>query len=204
MGSPLPRKWYGPVTTDPNMGEASVPVTPRSYDRGVTNLWLGQDAGSLQQVVDVPSYLSGYVDGEGCFTVSISPRPTLRVGWEVRPSLSVSQNGDRSEVLLLMQDYFGCGSLRPDRSDKTLKWEVRSLSLLVARVIPHFRRYPLLSGKQRDFEAFADVCLRMVEGQHKSAVGLVEIVRLAASMNPSGKRGYDAATIIAHLAEMKA
>jgi hypothetical protein len=32
------------------------------------------------KMVDIPSYLSGYVDGEGCFTVSIAPRPTLRVG----------------------------------------------------------------------------------------------------------------------------
>jgi hypothetical protein len=92
----------------------------------------------VQGKVDIPSYLSGYVDGEGCFNVSISPRPTLRVGWEVRPSLSVSQNGDRQEVLLLLQRYFGCGSLRPDRSDLTLKWEVRSLPLLVERIIPHF------------------------------------------------------------------
>ena len=114
----------------------------------MTNLWLGQHAGSLQWEVDVPSYLSGYVDGEGCFTVSISPRPTIVVGWEVRSSLSVSQNGDRSEVLLKMQEHFGCGTLRPDRSDKTLKWEVRSLSVLVARIIPHFEAYPLLSGKQ--------------------------------------------------------
>ena len=170
----------------------------------MANLRLGQDAGSLQQMVDVPSYLSGYVDGEGCFTVSFSPRPTLKVGWEVRPSLSVSQNEDRSEVLLLMQDYFGCGTLRPDRSDKTLKWEVRSLPLLITRVIPHFRKYPLLSSKQRDFEAFEDVCLRMSEGQHRSAASLAELVRLAAAMNPSGKRGYEAAVIIAHLAEMKA
>ena len=170
----------------------------------MANLWLGQDAGSLQEMIDVPSYLSGYVDGEGCFTVSISPRPTLRVGWEVRPSLSVSQNGDRSEVLLLLQDYFGCGTLRPDRSDKTLKWEVRSLPLLIARIIPHFRQYPLLSGKQRDFEALSDICFRMSERHHRSFAGLAEIVRLAASMNPSGKRGYEAAMIIAHLAEMKA
>src|ERR1700722_5706358 len=157
---------YGPVTTDPFKGEAPVPVTPRSYDRGVTNLWLGQDAGSLRREVDVPSYLSGYVDGEGCFTVSIAPRPTLRVGWEVRPSLSVSQNGDRPEVLLIMQDYFRSGTLRPDRNDKTLKWEVRSLPVLIARIIPHFETYPLLSGKQRDFEAFADVCRWIVRGYH--------------------------------------
>ena len=53
--------------------------------------------------VDLGSYISGYIDGEGCFTVSISPRPTLLAGWEVRPSLSVSQNGDRAEVLLLIR-----------------------------------------------------------------------------------------------------
>jgi LAGLIDADG endonuclease len=127
--------------------------------------------------VHVPSYISGYVDGEGCFTVSISPRPTLRVGWEVRPSVSVSQNGDRSEVLLMIQEYFGCGSLRPDRSDHTLKWEVRSLPLLVAAVIPHFRRYPLQSGKRRDFELFADICEEMTRGRHRTPSGLIEIAR---------------------------
>jgi hypothetical protein len=140
--------------------------------------------------VHVPSYISGYVDGEGCFTVSISPRPTLRVGWEVRPSLSVSQNGDRSEVLLMIQDYFGCGTLRPDRSDQTLKWEVRSLPLIVEAVIPHFRRYPLQSGKHHDFELFADICEEMTRGRHLVPGGLVEIARRANLMNPSGKRGY--------------
>jgi hypothetical protein len=171
---------------------------------GVANLELGQDAGSLLKMVDVPSYLSGYVDGEGCFTVSIAPRPTLRVGWEVRPSLSVSQNGDRSEVLLLMQAYFGSGTIRPDRSDKTLKWEVRSLSVLIAEVIPHFETYRLLSGKQRDFEAFADVCRWMARGDHLLPGGLRKIVWRIREMNPSGKRGYKNEDILARIAEMKA
>ncbi len=178
------------------MGEASVAVTPPQYSWGVANLWPEQYAGAQQTAIDLPSYISGYVDGEGCFTVSISPRPTILVGWEVRPSLSVSQNADRNEVLLEIQRYFGCGTLRPDRSDRTLKWEVRSLPLLVARVIPHFWQYPLLSGKRNDFELFADVCQRMVEGQHRSVTGLCEIVRLAERMNPSGTRGYMPAKII--------
>jgi len=166
----------------------------------VANLWTGQDAGSRCECsTDLPSYISGYVDGEGCFTVSIAPRRTLRVGWEVRPSLSVSQNGDRSEVLLEIQAYFGCGTLRPDRSDKTLKWEVRSLPLLVERIIPHFRRYPLRSGKQRDFEAFADICEAMTRGKHLTRHGLREIVRRAVLMNPSGKRGYMAEEILGAL-----
>jgi hypothetical protein len=155
-------------------------------------------------LVDLPSYISGYVDGEGCFTVSISPRPTLLVGWEVRPSLSVSQNGDRTEVLLDIQRYFDCGTLRPDRSDRTVKWEIRSLPLILERVIPHFRRYPLRSGKHRDFELFASICERMAHGEHRSIVGFGEIVRLAGRMNPSGKRRFVPETILQSVAEMKA
>jgi hypothetical protein len=172
----------------------------------VANLWPVQHAGSQRGgKVDLPSYISGYIDGEGCFTVSISSRPTLRVGWEVRPSLSVSQNGDRSEVLLMIQRHFDCGTLRPDRSDRTLEWEVRSLPLLTAVVIPHFRRYPLQSGKRRDFELFAEICERMTRGEHHSSAGLKEIVRFAAEMNPSGKRGYLPEVIVQQLnAEMKA
>ena len=170
----------------------------------MANLRLGQDAGSWNGHVDLGSYISGYIDGEGCFTVSISPRPTLLAGWEVRPSLSVSQNGDRAEVLLLIQRYFGCGRIRPDRSDRTVKWETRSLDPIRTAVIPHFTQYPMLSGKHRDFERFADICERMARGEHRLRSGLVEIVRLAGEMNPSGKRGYPTDLIIQSLTKMKA
>ena len=108
------------------------------------------DAGPWYSREFLSAYISGYVDGEGCFTVSIAPRAKLVAGWEVRPSLSVSQNGDRAEVLHALQRYFGCGTIRPDRSDRTLKWETRRLEHLLERVVPHFERYPLLSGKQQD------------------------------------------------------
>jgi hypothetical protein len=86
------------------------------------------DAGPWHSRELLSAYISGYADGEGCFTVSISPRAKLLAGWEVRPSFSVSQNGDRAEVLQAMQAYFQCGGIRPDRSDKTLKWETRNTS----------------------------------------------------------------------------
>src|SRR5581483_5626120 len=122
---------------------------------------MGSDAGPWFSSREfLSAYVSGYVDGEGCFTVSISPRAKLLVGWEVRPSFSVSQDGDRAEVLHVIQTYFGCGSIRPDRSDKTLKWETRRLDDLVGRVIPHFEQYPLLSGKSR----FRAVRLRLPAG----------------------------------------
>src|ERR687887_1129821 len=144
------------------------------------------DAGPWHSREFLSAYISGYVDGEGCFTVSISPRAKLRAGWEVRPSLSVSQNGDRAEVLHAIQAYFGCGSIRPDRSDKTLKWETRRLEDILEHVIPHFERFPLMSAKHEDFVRFASVCRIMATGEHRSRGGLIEIVELARGMNPSG------------------
>ena len=157
------------------------------------------DAGPRHSREFLSAYISGYVDGEGCFTISISPRETLLVGWEVRPSLSVSQNGDRAEVLHLLQDYFGCGSIRPDRSDNTLKWETRRLDDMLGRVIPHFERHPLLSGKRLDFARFAAACKLMATGAHRNRDGLTRIVELARDMNPSGKRRYSAEAILASL-----
>ena len=157
------------------------------------------DAGPRHSREFLSAYISGYVDGEGCFTVSISPRAKLAVRWEVRPSLSVSQNGDRAEVLQLIQAHLGCGSIRPDRSDKTLKWETRRLEDILGRVIPHFERHPLLSGKRFDCDCFARVCRSMAAGEHRTTTGLVAIVELAAQMNPSGKRRYGPEEILASL-----
>jgi hypothetical protein len=76
-------------------------------------------------------------------------------------------------------------AIRPDRSDRTLKWETRRLEDLLERVIPHFERFPILSGKRREFERFAAVCKLMAGGGHRTRSGLADIVELARFMNPS-------------------
>src|SRR5205085_9774575 len=99
-------------------------------------------------LMDLNSYSSRFVDGEGCFCVSFHPSDRHRFGWEVRPSFSVSQNVDRAELLYTIQEKWGCGFIRPDKSDKTLKFDIRNVSDLVAKVLPHFKTYPLLSSKK--------------------------------------------------------
>jgi hypothetical protein len=149
--------------------------------------------------MDLNSYISGFVDGEGCFCVSFQPSERHRFGWEVRPSFSVSQNAERSEVLYLIQDAWKCGFIRPDRSDKTLKFEVRNIGNLVATVLPHFRLFPLMSSKQADFERFAGICESVCAGRHREPDGFEQIVRLAVEMNPSGKRKYFGSEILGSL-----
>ena len=145
---------------------------------------------ALKTKRNIQEYISGYIDGEGCFSISFSKRDKFLVGWETKPSFSVSQNEDRAQILFLMQEFFECGFIRRDYSDKTLKYEVRSLSDLINKVIPHFKKYPLVSAKQRDFKFFEKVCLLMQKQLHKNKNGLGKIMNLAFQMNPSGKRKY--------------
>ena len=94
------------------------------------------------------------------------------------------------EVLHLIMEKWNCGSIRPDRSDQTIKFEVRNLGDLLSTVIPHFRANPLMSSKQNDFNKFAGVCELMSEVRHREIDGFEKIVRLSMEMNPSGKRKY--------------
>ena len=181
------------------LAEAQAEAFPRNDSR-VESPWMGPQ-GSIRRrpwslPMDLDSYISGFVDGEGCFCVSFQPSKRHRFGWEVRPSFSVSQNADRAELLYVIQKKWECGFIRPDRSDKTLKFEVRNVGNLVAKVLPHFRAYPLMSSKQTDFERFARICELVSEERHLELEGFVQIVRLAMEMNPSGKRKYFGSEIL--------
>jgi hypothetical protein len=67
---------------------------------------------------------------------------------------------------------------------------------LVAKVLPHFRAYSLLSSKQADFKRFERICELVGDDRHLEPEGFAEIVRLAMEMNPSGKRKYFGSEIL--------
>ena len=89
--------------------------------------------------------------------------------------------------------------IRPDRSDKTLKFEIRNVRDLLTKVVAHFQAYPLLSSKQADVERFSSICRWMSEGRHFERVGFEQIVQTAMEMNPSGKRKYSGSEILGSL-----
>ncbi len=76
-----------------------------------------------------------------------------------------------------------------------MKYEVRDLASLITKVIPHFEKYPLMSGKRKDFETFAAICRLLERREHLTPLGLREIAALAVTMNPSGKRRFQLAKL---------
>lgn len=173
---------------DNTVGSLRDPVTTEAKSRNNSDLGSYYTPTSLVEVRNIPEYITGYVDGEGCFTVTFNRKPKALLGWEFRPSFSVSQNEDRRQVLDIIQKYFGCGYIRRDYADKTVKYEVRDHNDLMHKIIPHFERFPLLSSKQKDFKLFEKICELVNRGIHLRKDGFIEIIHLAYQMNGSGKR----------------
>ncbi len=181
VGSRLFQQQIDPVTTDLNANVLKHLAKSEIENQIMIHQSLS-DAGFSKSKQQLRAYISGYTDGEGCFSVSIVKRPKLLVGWEVRPSFSVGQKINRIEVLELMLSYFQCGTIRYSSTDKTAHYETRSIKDINRIIIPHFEKYPLLSAKQRDFEQFKIICKIIARGNHLTRDGLREILDLTSNM----------------------
>lgn len=137
-----------------------------------------------------PFWITGFVDGEGCFCISFTKRKKCKFHLEIRPSFSLSQHYTNFLTLQKFRDFFDCGSIRFSKKDRTYKYEVRNLDNLVKYIIPHFHRYPLQTSKKEDFYSFSILCGKLKSNLHKQQVGMIEIIELAYSMNLNGCRKY--------------
>jgi hypothetical protein len=190
-----------PVTTDPK-GEVCHPAAQPQIHVARNTPALIDDKDTYGVGTLDPWFVTGLTEGEGCFCISLSLRPKLRTGLEVRPSFSLSLNEKDAQLLRDLRAFLGCGRIRESKCDRTLKYESRSTSELLIRVVPHFERYPLRGSKARSFKGFAEVCRMVGQGDHLQRSGLEKIVRIAYRLNV-GKRRYGQAELLRVLDEVK-
>ena len=128
-----------------------------------------------------PNWVTGFVDGEGCFTVSIYQRKDLKLGWHVKPSFQISLHKRDESVLEDVKISLHVGHIY-ERGPKVIEYVVRSLKELEA-VINHFHKFPLKTRKRADFELILMVHEIMNRKEHLTPEGLRKIVAIRASMN---------------------
>lgn len=137
-----------------------------------------------------PMWVSGFLQGEGCFSVSFSIQLSRHPKVEVRPSFAVIQPIKSKEILLEIQAFFDCGFIRRSRKDGCYRYEVRSINDLVDKIIPHVDNFPLLFEKEKNYKIFKTICLKIHSNQHKNLKSLEEIIEIAYSMNLPGSRKH--------------
>jgi hypothetical protein len=129
-----------------------------------------------------PGWVTGFVDGEGCFHVGINAHAEMTAGYQVLPEFTVVQHARDAQLLHALKAFFGCGVVRTNHGDR-LAYRVRSQAHLLERILPFFEKHPLRSKKHVDFLKFRDVLLMMQTGEHLKAGGLERIREIASKMN---------------------
>ncbi len=135
-------------------------------------------------------WICGFIDGEGCFSVSFNYKTHMACGIETRPSFSVSQKHHSLKSLEIIKDYFKCGGIRHSNKDGTYKYEVRNIKDLTTIIIPFFRKNKLYTKKSEDFLVFDEVCTLIIAGGHLNKNGLANILKKSFKINGSGKRKH--------------
>jgi LAGLIDADG endonuclease len=127
-------------------------------------------------------WVTGFVDGEGCFHVGINPHSDMRAGFQVLPEFTVVQHERDVQLLHALKAFFGCGVVRRNHGDR-MAYRVRGKDHLLQCIVPFFLKHPLRSKKHLDFLKFRQVLLKMEAGEHLDPAGIADIRKLAEQMN---------------------
>lgn len=137
-----------------------------------------------------PDWLSGFVEGEGCFLVNIYKRKDSVLGEGVKLVFKITQDKRNSEVLALFSSIFDCGKVY-NQSPKggVLDFMVTGLADITEKVIPFFLAHSLKGAKLKEFQDFVKVAELMQNKAHLTKDGLEAIRSIKLGMN--FKRTFD-------------
>jgi hypothetical protein len=139
-------------------------------------------------------WITGYVDGEGCFSINLIRQPHrhnrrgYKTGFQVAHEFAVTQGASSVDSLHLLMKFFGVGNVYINKrydnhKEHMYRYCVRARKELVKTIIPFFDQYPLRTSKQGNFLKFAE-CIGLIEtGAHLTRSGLINIVEIAETMN---------------------
>ena len=147
-------------------------------------------AGNQQERLRFIGWIIGFVDGEGCFTVSFfkHPKSRLRLKWQVFPEFVITQGIRSKAALEEVKDFFECGKIYLNKRydnhhEHLLKYVVRNREDLLNTIIPFFEKNCLRSAKKEDFSIFAKIVRMMDKGKHLEEKGLERIRQMVIKMN---------------------
>lgn len=139
-------------------------------------------------------WVIGFVDGEGCFSISFvkqtdrDHRRGYKIGYQVSHEFAVTQGAKSIECLQELREFFMVGQVivnkRYDNHKEHLyRFVVRKRKDLLETIIPFFRKHKMHSSKQKDFEKFVCCVELMNANHHLIPKGLIEIAEIAQTMN---------------------
>ena len=140
-----------------------------------------------------PHYVAGFIDGEGCFSISIGKHNTLKRGFEVRPEFEIELRKDDQEILERILITIGTGKIY-DLSYERYGWyphakyKITSIWDMKEYLFPFLDRNPLQAKKAKSYQFFKTIVLMVCDKQHLSDEGFRKIVKIRDQLRALGKK----------------
>ena len=162
---------------------------------------VGRDpAVSSRLIMLNPWYITGLIEGEGCFCVSISKHKTKKLGLEARLMFEVELIIDDKPLLEKLQNTFGCGNIYELHYERYgwrphVKYAVKNRKDIKELIIPFFQRYQLIGKKKKDFEYFCQANEIFESGEHLTKDGIIKLRAIQNKMNIRRKEKRSSAKV---------
>lgn len=125
-----------------------------------------------------PDWVSGFVEGDGSFFVSIKPTTN-----HVLPGMSIGQNIREKPLLEKIHKFFeGIGNVYTNSSNNSVEWKIRRLSDF-KKVIIHFNSYPLMGIKSYNFIIWREIISLIEAKAHLTPEGFDRVKSLKDQLN---------------------
>jgi len=128
-----------------------------------------------------PYYITGFTDGEGCFSLSLHQEKRMFTGWQIKPIFSIALHNRDINILEAIQRTFGVGKIYKHGA-YSIQYRVSSLKDIKI-IIAHFDNYPLITKKCIDYLLFKQAFSLMEKKEHLTNEGLLKLISIKSVLN---------------------
>ena len=145
-------------------------------------------------------FVSGLVEGEGCFCVTISKHKTKKSGFDPRLMFEIEMVAEDKPLLEQVRDKLGCGQLYQLNYERYgwrphVKFAVKNRHDLAKKIIPFFLKHPLQGKKRKDFELFRKALKVFESNLHLTNLGINQLRDIQSRMNLRSKKKWSSAMV---------
>lgn len=131
------------------------------------------------QIKDI-NWLIGFVEGEGCFLVVFQESKNKKTH-NISLRFTITQHVRDSVLLESLLSFLGCGRCSYSRNEVT--FIISTFFDISTKIIPLFKKYPLLGTKKEDFRDFFKVAELINSKDHLTKEGIGKIRMIKSTMN---------------------
>ena len=134
-------------------------------------------------------FLGGFVEGEGSMSVSVTIHKDFKYGVNIQPVFNVTQHKKGLEILNSFKELFAEGSIiQKSGSPDIFVYTLKGYKKIIQEVLPFLESYVCpFSCKMEEYSIFKQIVIQSSEGKQKYKETLIELVKLAYTLQGKGK-----------------